>query len=164
MKVKDLSMYGSHLPILAKVLEHTEGPILDLGMGLSTVLIHMMAKETKRQVFSYESDWEWFEANQIYKSDFHQMIFVKNWDFVEFKGVHWNIAMVDHAPAKRRKEEIKKLANCCDFILIHDSEPESDKFYKYSWIYDRFKYRYDYTKCRPNTTVLSNFVDLEFLA
>ncbi len=163
MKVKNLSMYGSHVPILAKVLEHSEGEVLDLGMGLSTIVMDMMCKLKKRHITSYETDPEWYQANTIYQSDFHDIIYVPTWEEAKIEGKHWSVALIDHAPAKQRIKEVKRLANICDFVMIHDSEPVSDKYFKYRWVYPLFKYRYDYTACLPNTTVLSNFIDLSFL-
>lgn len=161
MKVRDLSMYGSHIPILCKVLEITDGPVLDVGMGLSTIVMHMMAKETGRKIVSYETDHEWYEANKQYQSDFHDIRFVASWDDADIDTHHWSVALVDHAPAKRRITEIKRLAANTDFLMIHDTEPESNKFFRYSWIWKYFQYRYNYTACRPNTTVVSNTFDVE---
>ena len=160
MKVRNLSMYGSHIPILCKVIEMTEGPILDVGMGMSTIVMDMMCKEKKRKIVSYETDPEWYEANKHYQSDFHDIRFVPDWDEADIDNTQWSVALVDHAPAKRRITEIKRLANNCDFLLVHDTEPESNKFFRYSWIWKYFQYRYDYTACRPNTTVLSNTYDV----
>jgi hypothetical protein len=171
---KDLNgQWGTHLPVLARVLDITEGsPVLELGTGVwSTMLFHIMCAETKRPAFSYDNDPKWHESNLKWQNDYHNIILVE--DFVDEEGnwhsgfekaplenTHWGVVLVDHKPASRRKEDIKRLAKHADFILIHDSEPESDKFFKYSWIYKHFKYRFDYTKCRPHTTVLSNFIDV----
>lgn len=163
MKVKNLSMYGSHIPVLCTMLSATKGPVLDLGMGLSTIVMDMMCKEEKRPIVSYETDKEWYEANKIYRSDFHKIIHIPDWDSADIEGTHWSLALVDHAPAKRRRIEIKRLASKANFVLVHDTEPESDKYFKYSWVYKYYKYRFDYKLCRPNTTVLSNYFDLKFL-
>ena len=73
----------------------------------------------------------------------------------------WDIVLIDHSPDKRRGIEAKRLANNAKYIILHDSEPDKDKLYQYSKAYPHFKFRYDYTEAYPNTTVLSNFVDLE---
>jgi len=46
-------------------------------------------------------------------------------------------------------------------LIIHDSEPEINKFYRYDRIWDHYRYRYDYKKFKPYTTVLSNKIDVE---
>lgn len=167
---------GSHLPILMKILAMTEGPVLELGMGLfSTPYLHWACYDTKRKLVSCESK-EGFnnlfvfndprEVNNKY-DEYHQIIYVQNnkWDEVDLLSVHWSVILVDHAPGKRRKEEVKRLANNADYILVHDSDdlPKHIEHYKFHEVYSLFKYRYDYDKVFPRTTVLSNFKELSNL-
>jgi uncharacterized radical SAM superfamily protein len=162
MKIIKLDLFGSHIPILVKILEKTNGKILELGMGLSTIVMHTMAAQTKRPIVSYESNKEWYEESLKYKSDFHQIEFVDNWDDADIDNEFWDVVLVDHWTDRRRVVEVKRLANKANYILLHDSDI-FDKFYTQSGIYSLFKYRYDYTKCFPNTVVLSNFKDLSIL-
>lgn len=164
---KDLhGQWGTHLPILTRIMDVTDGPVLELGTGVwSTPVLDFMCRETKRKLVSYDNDPVWFEPNKKqWQSDFHDIKLVVDWNKADIDSIHWSVVLVDHKPAKRRMKDIKRLANNANFILIHDSEPESDRFFKYSWIYKYFKYRFDYIRCRPNTTVLSNFIDLKFLS
>lgn len=46
----------SYLPILTRLVDISEGPILKLGMGFSTTILDMMCRPTKRPVVSYEND------------------------------------------------------------------------------------------------------------
>jgi hypothetical protein len=162
-------LYGSHLPFLSRIIDITSGPVLELGMGLySSPFLHTICFLQNRELVSIDSDPQWYEENKKMESDLHKVIFVDDFDQYEvnrsndFKeSRHWSVAFVDHKPAKRRKEEIKRLAHCANFVVIHDTEPESDKFFKYSWVYKLYKYRFDYTALRPNTSVLSNFIDVE---
>jgi hypothetical protein len=163
------------MPILARVVELTDGPIIELGMGMySTPLLDLMCAEKKRELISFDNDPEWFDENKKWASDYHMVYFVEDWDADKnLKSILEDypddlhpliaVALVDHKPAKRRNHEIKRLAKRCKFVLIHDSEPESNRYFKYTWIYKYFKYRFDYTKTRPHTTVLSNFVDVKKL-
>jgi hypothetical protein len=166
-KSKKRALYGSHLPILTRVIELTHGDVLEVGMGLySTPLLHTVCALQDRRLVSYDNDTEWFKDNKKWESPDHEVKLIEDWEQVDFSDggrQHWSVAFVDEKPAKNRVKSIKKLARIANFVIIHDSEPESDKFFKYSWIYPLFKYRYDYKRCRPNTTVLSNFVDLSFL-
>lgn len=163
------SLYGSHMPILARIVDLTDGAILEIGMGIySTPLLDLMCAEKKRTLVSFDNDAEWFKENEKWESDYHKVIFVPNedWDDRVTKLMdenYWDVVFIDHKPAKRRIKEVVRLKDKAKFILIHDSEPESDRFFKYSWIYKHFKYVYQYTNCRPNTAILSNFVDIEAL-
>jgi hypothetical protein len=162
MEKTKLTLFGSHIPILVRILERTNGKILDLGMGLSTIVMDIMAAPTKRPIVSYESDKKWYQAYSIYKSGFHQIKFIDNWDKADIDSEFWDVALVDHHPARRRVQEIKRLANKANYILLHDSDI-FNKFYTESGIYSLFKYRYDYTKCFPSTVVLSNTINLSSL-
>ena len=82
-----------------------------------------------------------------------------DWDSLPVFEMRWSIVLIDHRPALRRHVDALKFANIADYVVMHDSEPEIDRFYKYSRIYNKFKYVYQYTKIKPNTAILSNFSD-----
>jgi hypothetical protein len=160
--MKIIKAWGSHLPILMKLVSITDGDILELGTGLySTPYLHWACFPTRRTLVSYDNNLSYIRYMNQYLEPFHQIIAVENWDDINIEKP-WDIAFIDHAPDFRRKEEAKRLANCAKYVVIHDSDPTSGgkRAYKYDEIYPFFKYRYDYTETSPNTTVLSNFVDL----
>jgi hypothetical protein len=156
-------LYATHIPILTKLVDMSDGPILELGMGFSTLILDMMCKLTRRPIVSYENHREWYERYLEFASDYHKILFTDNWDSIDIDSTHWSIALIDHKPALRRRIDAVRLKDNCDYVILHDSEPEINRFYAYTRIYQYFKYRYDYTKCLPNTTVLSNFKELKFL-
>lgn len=156
--------WSSHLPVLIKVMEASEGKVLEMGMGpFSTPVLHWLCLDRKRLLVSYESSLEYFKSNKNFETDLHKVVSVDDWDKVNINNVHWGVVFIDHAPSERRKVDIKQLANCADYIVIHDSEESREKHYHYSEIYPLFKYRYDYKRQKPYTTVLSNFKDLSIL-
>ncbi len=157
--------YGSHLPVLTKLVETTDGPILELGIGIySTPYLHYACLPTKRSLSSYESEPNWIRYFRDCRSDFHSLNLVENWDDLEIDKF-WDIALidVDNLPSPARKNMAAKLRNNAKYIVLHDSDPENDSHYHYSEIYPLFKHRFDYTLIKPNTTVVSNFVSLENL-
>lgn len=158
--MKDNSAYISYLPMLMRCIEHTTGPILELGMGYSTMILHNYCKLSKRPIYSYENDPKWFVENTCYKSDYHHLFLVNNWEDIEIENKYWSVVLVDHRPAKRRRVEALRVAPYADYILLHDSEPEIRRFYGYARIVPKFRYHYTYTKTKPHTTVLSNFKDI----
>ena len=157
---KFFGLYISYLPVLTRIVDLTDGPILELGMGFSTMILDMMCCLTKRPLVSYENDRKWYEKSLVYASDFHQILLAEDWDKIDIDSTHWSVAFIDHRPALRRRVEAKRLKDNADYIILHDSEPEINKFYRYTDIYPLFKYRYDYTRCKPYTVVLSNFKKL----
>ena len=157
---------ATHLPILMKLVGMTNGPILELGTGIfSTPYLHWACFEKKRKLVSYERQPEYFEMVKQYICDYHQIYLVnKNcWDKIDIDAEHWSVVLVDHSPSKSRKDEVRRLANLADYIVLHDTDDEYDLTYKYSEIYPLFKYRYDFAGLSPRTTVVSNFKDLSNL-
>jgi predicted O-methyltransferase YrrM len=163
--------YSNFLPVLMEVMEQSSGDVLELGPGVfSTPYLHWVCKRMKRNLVTLENDEKWFNfCRRYYQSGRtqeikHRFIFVKDWNEADkiIKRT-WDVVLVDHSPSERRVEEIKKLANLANFIIIHDADDNKEKNYHYSTIYPLFKYRCDFRKAEPGTTVLSNFVDLNNL-
>ena len=156
---------GSHLPILLRALDLSEkGDVLELGLGTySTPVLHWICSIQNRRLVSYENNEKYFNEFIKWKKDFHEIYLAKDLSTVDITSNHWSVVLVDQKPTEKRKNSIKRLANNADYIIAHDSEPEKDKYYKYSWVYRFFKYRYDYVKYLPHTTVLSNFINLDIL-
>jgi hypothetical protein len=126
--------YGSHIPALIKVINITRGPVLEMGMGLfSTSYLHF-ACYPKLRLVSYDNHKDYFEWLIPFRSDFHEIHFVEDWDKIDISG-HWSVALIDHDPVSRRKEEIKRLTNSTDYIVVHDTNPRLERKYRYSEIY-----------------------------
>ena len=151
---------GSHLPMLIKLILMTEGPILELGTGFfSTPVLHWLCAEKKRKLVSYDSQEKYIEVAKNYIADFHDIHLVNDWSTIDISQ-HWSIVLIDHAPGPQRKVEMARVANNADYVIVHDTEPRNDKYYHYSESAHLYKYRYDYDKVYPNTSLFSNFKDL----
>jgi hypothetical protein len=157
--------FGSHLPVLIKVLSltETESPALEFGMGFnSSPVMHWMCASKKQMLVSYENHIEFFgkpfEAGR-YEWDFHKVIYVDDWDKAEIEKP-WGMVLIDHDPGERRVVDIRRLANYAKYLVIHDSQMRINKILHYRDIFPLFKWQYNYTDYMPHTTVLSNFVDL----
>lgn len=154
--------YCSHMPILIKTFQRSEGPVLEMGMGpFSTPLLHWLCVDMKRPLVSYDNDSEYFETNKAFANKEHQIFLIKDWNDAKIEDAHWGMAFLDQAPAERRKEDAKRLVNNTDFVILHDSEFSKDQYFGYSEIFPLFKYRYNYRRWSPFTVVLSNLKDVE---
>jgi predicted O-methyltransferase YrrM len=152
---------GSHLPVLMKLVSMTDGSILELGTGFnSTPFLHWMCNGTRRKLVSYESNPSFWELAKNYQKDFHEVNFIDDWDKIDTSD-HWSIIFIDHAPGTRRNVEMARLANSGDYVVVHDTEAKSDWHYNYSKSFPLYKYRFDYKLAYPETSVLSNFIDLK---
>jgi len=157
---------GSHLPILCKAFEHSDGPILEMGTGYwSTPILDMLCKlRKKRHILSLENDPEYYEINKAkYQSSYHDVKLINDWDNAPIDDNFWGLVLIDHRPALRRKTDIVRLRLKAYYILAHDSEQEINQFYRYDRVYKHFKYRYEFKDCPPETTIFSNFSDLKEL-
>ena len=160
--------WGTHLPMLIKIMGMTGGHVLEMGMGMySTPFLHWACFPDRRLV-SYENDEKCYKMNKQYgrasrqyPEDFHEVHYVKSWDDAKIERP-WNVAFIDHAPANRRIFDIERIANYAEYVIVHDTQ-RNYRFCDYKKVWPLFKYRYDYKRAVPWTTVLSNFKDLSNL-
>ena len=157
---------GSHIPVIIKVMQISNGPVLELGTGLnSTPVFHWLCNEMGRKMDSYESNRMFYRVAWNYENDFHKVYKIDNNDWDSLKiDQHWGVVFIDHAPGVRRNVEMQRVANYADYVIVHDTEAKSDWHYNYFKAFPLYKYRYDYKLAYPETSVLSNFKDLhEFI-
>lgn len=155
--------YGTHLPLLIRCLVATQGPVLELGMGyFSTPVLHLICGQRQRKLVSLDNAPAWAQANQTWRTEWHRIELVEDWAQAPIDQP-WGLAFVDHRPARRRREEIQRLADLADIIVVHDTEPQNNKFYQYQRTLRSFKFRYDDATLTPWTTAVSNCRDLSFL-
>ena len=153
--------YATHLPALMRALALTDGPVLELGMGLfSTPYLHYACALAGRRLVSYENNAGWAEIFKPYQSDGHDIGVVDSWWEADISK-EWGMALVDHSPSERRVWDITRIAHLARIIIAHDSNGRWEKHYHYSTIYPLFRYRTDWTGDGRHAVVLSNFVDLE---
>jgi hypothetical protein len=158
----NVSYWDSYKPLLWGALEATTGDVLEFGCGDgSTKLLHEYCKEKGRNLFSYESDKEWFQKFEHLNCDFHKVEYVEDWDnTVEKHRLGVGVIFIDHAPGERRKYDIALFCNLSQIIVSHDTEQESDHGYRMSLAWPLFKYlKWDKTFV-AHATAASNFIDV----
>lgn len=138
----------------------TDGAVLEMGMGYcSTPILHWLCAVNKRKLVSIDNDPKYFKIWKSFACDFHQLFLVEDWEQAEIE-TNWDVVLIDHKPAERRKEDVKRLANLAKLLVLHDSNGSNDKLYHYSEIYPLFKWKFVYGKYYPETVLLSNVIDL----
>ena len=159
--------YGTHMTALIAAAMHTQGPILELGCGdYSTPLLHSICSATERKLISAESDLSWLSFFMDLRCAWHTFISVPVrdannqtihlWDTIDPEE-HYGMVFIDHAPALRRIEDIKRLREKTDVFVIHDTE---DPRYNYESILPTFKYQYVDSRYAITTTVVSDTIDV----
>ncbi len=153
---------GTHLPLLMDIMERSSsGRVAEFGAGFfSTPYLHWQTyRQQQRKLMTYENNLEFLQLFERYKTDWHEIIPVTDWDAIDLSG-EWSVAFIDHAPKERRIEEIKRLAHSCDYIVIHDTQGRRENVFHYRDTLATFKYRKDFTLVRPHTCVVSNRIQL----
>ena len=160
MDENDKSILATHIPLLVRMFDKSEGDVLEIGTGwFSTITLDWLANLYKRHVYSYESSNHWYKRAKRYESKFHHIIKIESWDDLP-ADKHWGLVFIDHSPEERRHVEIERFKDLADYIVVHDTQPEDDVKYQYSGSWKYFKYKYDWIKAKPWTSVVSNTKDL----
>jgi hypothetical protein len=138
-----------------------DGDVLELGAGIySTLLLHWVCFDSNRLLVTYENYERYYNMVKHCESELHKVILVERWDDADIER-DWGVVLVDHAPAIRRKDDIKRLADYAKVIVVHDSQGRARKHYHYEEVYPLFKYKCGYAKSLPHSVILSNFVDMD---
>jgi len=164
--------YGTHMVPLITAVQNTRGDIFEMGCGdFSTPLLHAVCLYQKRSILSADTSLEWLNLFKYLENDFHTFKYVdvyeddweKNpkphkWD--DIGNREWGVVFVDHRPGERRKDDIKRLKDKAQIIVVHDTEYPG---YGYEPILNLFKYRFDYKIYSTQTTLVSNKMDVSKL-
>lgn len=160
------SGWGSHVPALLTAILHTQGPVLEMGCGhWSTPILHAVCGAQGRFLLSAESDEAWLNLvrSNGFECSWHHFVFVadamkkpENWNTIG-NNQRWGCVFIDHAPGERRVADIARMRSLADVLVVHDTDAPS---YGYEPVLSSFKYRYDYTVYLPQTTVVSDTVDV----
>ena len=152
--------YATHLPVLAALCSVVrDGPIVELGGGyFSSPLLHWICFDRQRRLLTLETEEDTLRLLVNFNRGHHEIRRVDDWDAVDLSGP-WSIAFVDHRPADRRGRDVERLADAADYIIVHDTDEKDEAKYHYKDALANFRYRYDYHRARPQTSVVSNKFD-----
>lgn len=153
---------GSYLPVLIRLVQQTNGPILELGMGYCSSPYLHWACYPSRPLTSYENNPQYYDFGKTWSDKFHAVHCITDWDAIDIAG-RWSVALVDHSPSGRRADELRRLVDC-DYVIVHDTENKNDRKYHVSRIQHLYRNRWKYTAAYPFTTVFSNHHELTPLA
>lgn len=161
--------FSTHNALLLKVLDASDGDVLELGGGVfSTPLLHWYCKNKGRRLITYEDNDDYYLFEKQFVSRTHSIKLVKDWDEVDSE-THRGVVFIDHGGTKkdnivagsRRGYDAIRFKDSADFIVLHDTSPQTYKIYGYEEVWKIFKYRFDWEECRPFTSVVSSFYPLD---
>lgn len=180
--LSDVAGWCNHRPLLYLALELSKDsnkPILELGCGDgSTRQLNQYIQTDNRNLISFDTNQEWLNKFNDLKSDKHEFVYQpdnyvfdvgsKTWYNKSLEIVNWltdvtkdgiSVCLVDHACGERRHSDIKLIHQKCDFIVIHDSEPQATG-YMLDKIWGLFKYRLNIKTTGAWATIVSNKYDV----
>ena len=148
--------YATHLPVLARVVTMSHGPVLELGAGwYSTPLLHWLC--LPGGCVTLDGDALMLVALDWCATSWHHLRHVQDWDAApEPDRPGWAVALVDHAPAERRKVELRRLRGNARYVVVHDSD---EALYGLEPVAAQYRWRWEWRAMRPATAVLSDFAD-----
>ena len=150
-----MSPYATHCGPLALAVSITDGPVLELGMGVfSTPILHEICGN--RLLVSVDTSPDWIVKFARFQKDNHHIRHVRDFKkLYDSIGLEWAVAFVDFDPLENRVSEIRRLADTAGIIVVHDTEWEvlADEC-------ERFSSQLWFSHQRPWTTMVSNQIDL----
>jgi len=153
--------YSTHNLVLIRIVEISTGPVLEVGAGLfSTPLLHWLCKLHNRRLYTLENNDDFFYWARQFRSPGHSIVQVtKVADFKVKK--HWGVVFVDHDMVDSlRSDDAISFKDSADYVVFHDSD---ERVYGFKKVKPYFKHVYEWTGCRPQTAILSNFKELDNL-
>lgn len=147
--------YATHLPILLKAVELTEGPVLELGAGEgSTAALHKICGEQGRLLVTVDNSAEYIEKFTHLLTELHKFEHLVDPAQTEWLNADkkWGVVFVDHAPGETRGRAVERAKEQAEFVVCHDTETLG---YGVEDLLASFKHRVDFRRSRPWTTVAS---------
>lgn len=160
---KRMDAFSTHQPVLIHTLNTIiEGDVLEFGMGWnSTPLMHLLCGLQGRNLFSVDTDPEWFSKFKSYESPWHHLALTAQKPI--YDGTHdmflgkYTIAFIDAAPAEIRQPVIERIKDTVDYVIVHDSECTfQGRVNVYKYDFSMYKHVLHFRPMNPATSLLSN--------
>jgi len=151
-----LDSYKTHRGVLRVAVEHTDGDVLELGVGEgSTPFLHGLCKE--RRLLSLENSVVWLDKYKHLESSAHELKLLTNDNLFDFSHKQiWDLVFVDiFSEGTLRAECGREFIDSTNVMVIHDSEWEPLRE-----LAESFKYVYTDKSIEPHTSVCSNKVNV----
>jgi len=164
-----VDVYSTHLALLEKAVSEFDGDIIECGCGkFSTKLLHEVAQNFGRKLYTLENDAEWLNITKQYFPETENHVYLQvndgNWDEYRdlFMNHKWGVVFIDHENNRQKRgQTLEYFIKSADCVVLHDTEDVvnngDDKVRAYSdELFSNWEKRIDDTSVFPNTTMLYN--------
>jgi len=165
--------YGTHLPLLVQAVSKQQtGLVVELGCGVfSTPILHALCRQAGLMLYSLETDPEWcrqfthlawqghlFPELPAISKQAPQILWEPVWRqaLATLGQTPLGVVFVDQAPAAARIWTMQQLRERTAVFVVHDTECQRD--YEYEPTLSSFRYRKDYKRLTPWTSLVSDTV------
>ena len=137
--------YATWLPAMMDCLLRTRGPVLEVGGGLWSPVLHAFCDRI-RMLTTVETDPEWYGLMLSLANPWHLV-------YAELPaGCSWDVALVD-GPTAERQPMIEALRGRAKYIVVHDTQDGG-----YGWDFKGYTVS-EWASLSPATSVLSAVTD-----
>ena len=142
--LENVNDWENHRHLLWLALEQTKtGEVVEMGCGDgSTPQLHEYCKDTKRMLWSYDTEPDWIFRFIHMEHKGHKFgRIINNWHTVKEQHPNPSVILVDHAPGGQRITDIKAYADFNGIMVIHDTQPPptaADYGYERIWKYWKY--------------------------
>jgi len=153
-----IDAYGSHLPVLIRLVAMTRGAVLEIGTGhYSTPMLHALCCPG-RELVSVETDFSWVSEFRDFHRDGHRFEFCDASDLLahldRLSRRAWSVVFVDHSPWEERGLSAALFAHSAEYVIAHDfSLPHIGQLFES--VSGEFRNVQVYERYSPSTLVLS---------
>jgi hypothetical protein len=117
-----LNPNGSHLPALMACVVVTDGPVLELGMGIfSTPVLHSLCYGSRRLLSIDEDQTAIYNFCQLMEREHEIRHDFDYRSLDELARQPWSVVLVDHWPSGRRAADALKFLTA-EYVIVHDAE------------------------------------------
>jgi len=147
---------GTHLPLLASVIAIARpGGVFEIGTGhCSAPLVAEMCRAMGRDWHVADHDMTWLHnVDDLAPLARYELLSPVSLDMTP---TPWAVVFIDSSPPLDRLSVLQKLRGHAEFFVIHDTDNQGGDLADLLEYFKTFPHRYDYTRMRPWTTVVSD--------
>ena len=145
---------GSHLPALVPCVVTTDGPVLELGLGIfSTPVLHSLCYGSRKLLSIDTDETAIYNFCQLSEREHEIRLDFDYRSLNEIGKEFWSVVFIDNWPSERRAADVLNFTHA-DFVVIHDAEVPAIGPIIMAQGKDKWPHMRLYQKFNPHTLIL----------